>query len=170
VLNKGATFYPEALVQNFQSQPSKIVCGEHSHIRGMLQIFSFGGYISIGRYCYVGEGTRIWSGESVEIGDNVLISHNVHIIDSNSHELDFKERHETYKKIIFEGHPNERGNILSSKIVIKDDAWINFNSIILKGVTIGKGAVVAAGAVVTKDVPDFALVGGNPAKIIKFLN
>lgn len=53
-------------------------------------------------------------------------------------------------------------------ISIKDDVWIGLNSIILSGVTIGKGAVVAAGSVVTKDVPDYAIVGGNPAKIIKY--
>ena len=63
----------------------------------------------------------------------------------------------------------ERGNIITAKIVINDYAWINFNSIILKGVTIGEGAIVAAGAVVTQDVPPFTLVAGNPAKVVKKL-
>lgn len=53
-------------------------------------------------------------------------------------------------------------------IVIEDDVWICDHSIILSGVHIGKGAVVAAGAVVTKDVPPYAVVGGNPAKVIKY--
>jgi acetyltransferase-like isoleucine patch superfamily enzyme len=52
-------------------------------------------------------------------------------------------------------------------IVIEDDVWIGMNSVILKGVTIGKGSVVAACSVVTKDVPPMTLVGGNPAKIVK---
>ncbi|MCF2661720.1 hypothetical protein I6E42_06300 [Pseudoflavonifractor phocaeensis] len=58
--------------------------------------------------------------------------------------------------------------IASAPIVIKDRAWLGFNAIILKGVTIGDGAVVGAGSVVTKDVPDYAVVGGNPDKILKY--
>jgi len=50
---------------------------------------------------------------------------------------------------------------------IKDKAWIGFNSIILKGVTIGEGSIVGAGSVVTKDIPDWSIVGGNPAKVIR---
>ena len=53
-------------------------------------------------------------------------------------------------------------------IVVKDDVWIGYNAIILSGVTIGQGAVIAAGAVVTKDVPSYSVVGGNPAKVIKY--
>jgi len=53
-------------------------------------------------------------------------------------------------------------------IVVEDDAWLGFGALILSGVRIGKGAIVAAGAVVTKDVPAFAIVGGNPAKFIKW--
>lgn len=53
-------------------------------------------------------------------------------------------------------------------IEIKDDVWIGYNSLILSGVKIGQGAVIAAGSVVVKDVPPYAIVGGNPAKIIKY--
>ena len=53
-------------------------------------------------------------------------------------------------------------------IIIKNDVWIGVNSTILDGITIGNGAVIAAGSVVTKDVPPYAIVGGNPAKIIKY--
>ena len=53
-------------------------------------------------------------------------------------------------------------------IVIKDDVWIGANAIILSGVTIGQGAIIMAGAVVTKDVPPYAIVGGNPAQITKY--
>ncbi|MGC8751800.1 DapH/DapD/GlmU-related protein, partial [Hydrotalea sp.] len=58
--------------------------------------------------------------------------------------------------------------VKSSPIKIADKAWIGFNVIILKGVTIGEGAIVGAGSVVTKDVPPYAVVAGNPAKIIKY--
>lgn len=53
-------------------------------------------------------------------------------------------------------------------IIIKDDVWIGYRSIILSGITIGQGAVIAAGSVVTKDVPPYAIVGGNPARVIKY--
>lgn len=64
---------------------------------------------------------------------------------------------------------NEQGTI-SSPIVIKDDVWIGHGAIITKGVTIHPGAVIAAGAVVTKDVEEFSIVGGVPAKLIKYRN
>ncbi len=67
-------------------------------------------------------------------------------------------------------HWDTKGNIITSPIVIKDYAWISFGSTVLKGVTIGKGAIVAAGSVVTRDVPDWTVVAGNPAKNIKTLN
>ena len=64
----------------------------------------------------------------------------------------------------------ERYDLIPKKIVIKDYAWIGSKSVILPGVTIGENAVVGAGSVVTKDVPDNAIVAGNPAKIIKYIN
>ena len=62
-----------------------------------------------------------------------------------------------------------KGSVETKPILIKDYAWINFGAIILKGITIGSGSIVAAGAVVTKDVPDFVVVAGNPAAVIKEL-
>ena len=58
----------------------------------------------------------------------------------------------------------------ADQVVIEDDAWIGFKSSVLKGVTIGRGAIIAAGSVVTKDVPPFTLVAGNPAKVIRELS
>jgi acetyltransferase-like isoleucine patch superfamily enzyme len=168
-IGKNSRFYEQAKISNLQSDISKINIGERTHIRGYLLIFAYGGNINIGINSYVGENSYIWSGENIQIGDNVLISHNVNIIDSNSHEMDSIDRALGYRNLIEIGHPKEKGSILTSPIVIKDYAWINFNSVILKGVTIGKGAVVGAGTVVTKDVPDYAFVAGNPAKIIKYL-
>ena len=163
-------FYSSTVVNNFQNNKSKINIGNDSYIRGELQIFSFGGEIKIGGRCFIGEKTRIWASSKIEIGNNVLISHNVHIIDTNVHELNYIERAKGFVEIIYKGHPKLRPNIEDSPIIIGDNVWINFNSIILKGVTIGEGAIIAAGSLVTKDVPPFALVGGNPAKFIKYVN
>lgn len=62
----------------------------------------------------------------------------------------------------------ENESITRGPIVVEDDVWLGFRSTVMSGVTIGKGAVVAAGAVVTKDVPPYAIVGGVPAKVIKY--
>lgn len=62
----------------------------------------------------------------------------------------------------------ENESITRGPIVLEDDVWLGFRSTVMSGVTIGKGAVVAAGAVVTKDVPPYAIVGGVPARIIKY--
>lgn len=170
VKNLGAKFYPAASVQNFSNNPESIVVGSGTHIRGMLGVFKYGGQIVLGKNCYVGEFSRIQSGEQVIIGDHVLISHNVNISDSSAHEIDHLERASSYQRLLKEGHPELKGSIQTAPVVIEDYVWINFNSIVLRGVRIGKGAIVAAGSVVTKDVPPFVLVGGNPAKILKNLD
>lgn len=168
VSTKDGVFYPEAKVENFQLDKSKIVIGSGTHIRGALLVFRYGGKISIGNNSYIGDGSKIWSGESITIEDNVLISHNVNIIDTNSHEMYSNERAERYKDLIKNGHWGNKGSIVTGPIVIKRNAWISFGASVLKGVTIGEGAIVAAGSIVTKDVPDYAIVGGNPAQIIKY--
>jgi acetyltransferase-like isoleucine patch superfamily enzyme len=162
-----AKFYEESKVLNLQNDPSKITIGSNTHVRGFLQIFAYGGSINIGANCYVGENSYIWSGERIEIGNDVLISHNVNIIDSNSHELNASERKKGALHIFAKGHPAEKGSIITQPIRIGHHAWINFNSIILKGVSIGEGAIVAAGSVVTKDVPAWTVVGGHPAEVIR---
>jgi acetyltransferase-like isoleucine patch superfamily enzyme len=167
VTGKSVIFYPETIVSNQQNKPEHIVIGEQTHVRGTLLIFRYGGKITIGNHCYVGDGSRIWSGDAVKIGNHVLIAHNVNIIDTQAHELHADERSKRYVDLIENGPWEQKGNIASKPIVIHDKVWISFNAIILKGVTIGEGAVVAAGSVVTKDVAPYTMVAGNPAKFIK---
>lgn len=168
ITDLGATFYPEAVVSNSLDK-SRIVIGKGTHIRGMLNIFKYGGKIVIGENCYIGDHTRIWSGESITIGNFVQISHNVNIMDTNAHELEAIERAERWMDLVHNGHWADKGNVHTAPIIIDDYAWISLNAVILKGVTIGKGAIVAAGAVVTKNVEPFTMVAGNPAQFIKAL-
>jgi len=167
-IGEKSSFFPNSAVINSQ-QKDKIIIGNNTHIRGQLLVFKYGGTIKIGDDCFIGDGSRIWSGDNIIIGNNVLISHNVNIVDTNAHEIDYLERAIRYRDLIKNGPWESKGSIVTSPIIIKDYAWISFGSIILKGVTIGEGAIVGAGSVVTKDVPDFALVAGNPAKIVKYL-
>ncbi|MDH4423929.1 acyltransferase [Bacillus cereus] len=98
---------------------------------------------------YINYGANIACFNRISIGNNVIISENVTIRDSDNH------------SILYPGYQK------SKPIEICDNVWISMNVTILKGVKIGSGAIVAAGSVVTKDVPNNCLVAGVPAKIIK---
>jgi acetyltransferase-like isoleucine patch superfamily enzyme len=146
--------------------PDDIVLGADTHVRGELFTFGHGGRIIIGQDCYIGDGTRIWSARSITVGDRVLISHNVNIFDSLTHPISAKRRHRQFKEIATTGHPREL-DLDEKPIRIDNDAWIGSQSTILRGVTIGEGAIVGAGSVVTKDVPPWTIVAGNPARVIR---
>jgi acetyltransferase-like isoleucine patch superfamily enzyme len=164
-----ARFHSGADVQNLCRRPESITIGEHSHVRGELLLFWEGGEIRIGAWSYVGHGSRVWSRESIHIGDYVLISHEVEIHDTDAHPLDWRERRRDIECVLG-GRPAERPQAIgSAPVVIEDDVWIGARAIILKGVRIGRGAIVAAGSVVTRDVPPFTLVAGNPAREIRTL-
>lgn len=147
-------------------------------IRGKEYI-DFGNELTTGRYCRIevngkhdkriivfgdrvniGDMVRISASESIVIGNNVLIGSRVTIVD-NSHGSYLGDKQSSPNI-----PPNERA--LSTKpVVIKDNVWVCEGSVIQKGVTIGKGSIVAANSVITKNVPDGCLVGGIPARIIK---
>lgn len=113
--------------------------------------------IEIGDNVGAGEHCSFFGGNGIKIGNNVMIASYVSFI-SADHDINDRNK-----------YMNEQGHRLGDKpIIIDDDVWIGTHAIILKRVHIGKGAVVGAGAVVTKDVPPYAIVAGNPAKIIKF--
>lgn len=159
---------PSATVENLSGNLNLINIGKNSVIRGQLLIFAHAGKIDIGKDCYIGEGTRLWSADSIRIGDRVFISHNVNIHDTNSHSINPELRYGHFVAIMSTGHPQTNDfDIQSEPIFIEDDVWIGFNSTILKGVKIGRGSIVAACSVVTKDVPESVIVAGNPATIIK---
>ena len=98
--------------------------------------------VRIGKHCSIGDRTQIHACRSVEIGDRVRLAWDVTLLENNYHA------------------PSK------GPIVIEDDVWIGCHVIILRGVRIGRASIVAAGAVVTKDVPPNSVVGGNPAKVI----
>lgn len=149
--------------------PDKLCIGKNTNIRGYLLVYPYGEGISIGNNSYIGENSIIRSANKILIGDNVLIAHNVTIIDTDSHEIDYEERANSFMELIDKGIPEKEGNCKTAPIIIKDYAWISYNVSILKGVTIGMGAIIGCGSVVTSDIPDFTLAVGNPCKVIKYL-
>lgn len=128
--------------------------------------FGHGGKINIGKFCYVGENARIWSAKQIDIGDRTLISHDVDIFDNLTHQINPRLRHLQFIEIISSGQPKYI-DLNEEAVTIKNDVLIGSKSIILKGVTIGEGAIVGAGSVVTRNVPPYTVVAGNPARVIK---
>lgn len=159
-----------------RDDPKKIVLttGIDCHIEGYFFFETKNGIVTIGDRTFIGPSTFILI-NGISVGSDVLISWGCHFMDNDAHSLDFEKRIndvKDWKRGIAESKPGKYKNwdiIKSDLITIKDKVWIGFNCIILKGVTIGEGAVVASGSVVTKNVPDYAVVGGNPAVIIKYL-
>lgn len=111
--------------------------------------------ISVGNNCAFNAFVHIWGSGGVEIGNNVMIASHV-VLTSVTH--DYNNPSIRYSELIYK------------KIIIEDDVWIGAGAIILPGVKIGEGAVVGAGAVVTKDVEARSIVAGNPARVIKLRN
>lgn len=140
--------------------------GAHTHVHGVIQLMEHGGSVGIGEYCYIGEDARIWSCESIVIGDRVLISHGVNIHDNIAHSLSAEQRHRHIRQIYGIDSSSGSADVAAAPVVIEDDVWIGFNSTVLKGVTIGKGGVIGAATVVTKDVEPYAIMVGNPARQI----
>lgn len=168
ILGKYSVVYKTANIINLTGHIEKITIENFVHLRGELLTFPQGGNIRIGKYSYIGEGTRIWSEKDIYIGDHVLISHNVNIIDNDTHPIDNAVlRHEHFKQIITHGHPKDI-SFCGKKIIIEDDVLICCQAIVLKGVHIGKGSVIGAGAVVTKDIPANCLAVGNPAHVVRY--
>ena len=110
--------------------------------------------ISIGKNCQIcNRFTAVSEGEGIEIGDNVLVGSSVTVLDSDFHEIDPSKR--------IDGNPK------TGKVVIGDNVWIGDRVMILKGSTIGKNSVVAAGSVVSGEFPANVVIGGVPARVIR---
>ena len=109
-------------------------------------------------------GAVFMCAERISVGRRVVISYQVTIADSDFHPLDRAARHQDALASAYGGDARLRPPLESRPVVIEDDAWIGIGAIVLKGVRVGRGARIAAGSVVTRDVPEGATVAGNPAR------
>lgn len=115
--------------------------------------------ISLGDNVWIGKGADFDDAGGIEIGNGVIMAPEV-VIYSRTHNFNSND----LKALPFDNI------MLIALVVIKDYVWIGRRAMIMPGVTIGKGGVVGGGAVVSKDVPDYAVVVGNPAKVVKYRN
>ncbi|MFV0563951.1 DapH/DapD/GlmU-related protein [Malaciobacter mytili] len=113
--------------------------------------------IIFGDNCQINDYCHIAATEMIKLGNNVLIASKVYITDHDHGDTSLDS---------LKMNPINRP-IVSKPVMIEDDVWIGEGAMVLKGVTIGKNSVVAAGAVVTKSIPPFSIVGGVPAKILR---
>lgn len=154
-------------IVNLKENKTNIKLGHKVWIEGTISSSdNYKGCLIIGDETFIGENTRIWATKKIVIGKNVAISHNCNIMDSNGHQINAKRRVEVYHNLRDTGIM-DNSDVVCSEITIDDFVWIGMNSCIMKGVHIGEGAIVAAGSVVTRDVPPYTIVAGNPAKIVK---
>lgn len=121
---------------------------------------SFTPKIIIGDNCNIGDYSHITCINEIRFGKNVLLGKNI-LISDNSHGVS--------ERSILSVPPNRRPLVSKGPVIIDDNVWIGEKASILPGVHIGYGAIIGAGSVVTKDVPEYAVVAGNPARIVKIM-
>jgi acetyltransferase-like isoleucine patch superfamily enzyme len=113
-------------------------------------LVSGSGRIRIGHRVFINAGSIVYSEVAVTIGDDVALANEVYVMDTSSHGIEGRD-------------PK------AAPVVIGNGTWVGARAIVLPGISIGERVVVAAGAVVTRDVPDRVLVAGNPARVVRAL-
>jgi acetyltransferase-like isoleucine patch superfamily enzyme len=128
---------------------TKIILGNNVRLHKGVEIYldAPGAKIEIGNRTYINRRSTIACKQEIIIGEDCAISWDVTILDTDYHDIE--------------------GQIQTKKVEIGNRVWIGCKATILKGVRIGDGAIVAAGSVVTKDVPPYSIVAGNPARVIR---
>lgn len=156
-LGEGVYISPDARIHP-STRGSRIIIGAHTQIYDFVCIRAVGGSgdIRMGEHCYINPSCVLYSGNGITMGDYVLLAPGVMLMPTNHAypRRDIPIRHQGFR-------PSKGG------ITIEDDVWLGANSVVLDGVHIGRGAIIAAGSVLISDVPAYEIWGGTPAKKIK---
>jgi len=161
------------VITNGEHSKKRLIIGDGCMLHNDCIFESSEGEIHIGSHTWIGGNTQLISRSKIEIGNYVMISWGVTIYDHDGNSQNIQHRmidnmfSNWNKSKLLEDF--DWNNVKSKPIQVCDYAWIGFNSIILKGVRIGEGAIIGAGSVVTKDIPNYCVAAGNPAKVIRYL-
>ena len=151
--------------------------------RTHLAVFGKSAFLTYGKDLHIGTGSILWAPNRIFIGDHVYMGKHVNI-EANcqignycmlANRVGFVGRHDHDYSAV--GYPIRFAPWVGSQdtpvqyreesVILEDDVWVGYGAILMTGVHVGKGSIIAAGSVVTKDVPPYSIVGGNPAKVIK---
>ncbi|MCO4795630.1 MAG: acyltransferase [Bacteriovoracaceae bacterium] len=156
-LRPGVRVSRNSILKGNSSLNFAISVGANTQIMEQVLLCANEGVIRIGNNSWIGPQCLIYGNGHVRIGDHVMIAAKTSI-NTVSHN----------HAII--GLPMNLQGINTDRVTIEDDVWIGLNATILQGVTIGKGSIIGAGAVVTKDIPPYSIAVGTPAKVISTRN
>lgn len=162
IIKTGWSFFKSAKIKLVEAQKRS----KYQHTKDLVD----SNIIIAGKYTYGEPHVPPYDrqGNKIIIGNFCSIAQEVLILLGGNHSLNWVTTFPFEKEpLFFNNRPNNNYESSKGDVIIGNDVWIGRRSIILSGITIGDGAVIAAGSVVTKDVPPFTIVGGNPAKIIK---
>ncbi len=153
-----------------------LTVGENCFLNASFVFEAKTGEIRLGQRCYLGGNTSVLCRNRVTLGNDVTIAWDVTIYDHDSHSMDWRDRAKVVK-LFYERYGKsdcfdliDWANVGTAPIVIEDRVWIGFGATVLKGVTIGEGAIVASRSVVTHDIEPYTVVAGNPARVIRKLD
>jgi acetyltransferase-like isoleucine patch superfamily enzyme len=148
--------------------------------RPFVRWYAVRGHVTLGPRVHIGLGTTLWAPHALEVGEDVYIGKRCTIeadgvigrgtLVANDVGIVGRRDHDVWTKGVparFAAWVGDRESVsMDGRVTIGEDVWIGFGAIVLSGVTVGRGALVAAGAVVTADVAPYAVVAGNPARVV----
>jgi acetyltransferase-like isoleucine patch superfamily enzyme len=137
-------------------------------VRGCLRLEPRA-HLRIGAFVYVGDGVIVSAQDRVEIGEATMLAHGVMVFDNDSHPINPHAREIQFRHMVGVRDRSTPIVVKAAPVIIGRRCWIGMNAMVMKGVTIGDDTIVAAGSVVTADLPSGVIAAGNPARVLREL-